>query len=109
MLKRFLSLLTAAIFFMPTQIQAAPITLNVYDADIRSIIFLIAKTGGLNVSVDGSIKGHISVTFNNVDPIKALEIVAKTRNLKLVNEDGIWLLTSEGYTSIMRTYVFQIR
>jgi len=104
-----LPLLATAIFFMPAQIEAAPMTLSVHDADVRSVIFLVAKTGGLNVSVDGAIKGNISVTFNSVDPVKALEIIAKTRNLKLVNEDGVWVFTSEHYTSIMRTYVFPIR
>ena len=108
-LKKFLPLLVSATFFLPAHLHAAPMTLSVHEADLRSTIMLVAKTGGLNVSIDGSIKGKISVSFNDIDPIKALEIIAKTRNLKLVNEDGIFIFTSEHYTSIMQTYVFPIR
>jgi len=107
--KKFLPLIASAAFFMPAPLSAAPITLNAHEASVRSTIFLVAKAGGLNVSVDGSIKGNISITLNNVDPIKALEIIAKTRNLKLVNEDGIFIFTSEHYTAIMQTYIFPIR
>lgn len=108
-LKRFLPLLVSAIFFMPAQIQAAPMTLSVHEADLRSTIMLVAKNGGLNVSVDGLIKGKISISLNNVEPVKALEIIAKTRNLKLINDDGIFIFTPEQYDSIMQTYVFPIK
>jgi len=107
--RKLLPLIASAAFFMPAPLSAAPITLNAHEASVRSTIFLVAKAGGLNVSVDGSIKGNISITLNNVDPIKALEIIAKTRNLKLVNEDGIFIFTSEHYTAIMNTYIFPIR
>ena len=109
MFKKLLPLIASAAFFIPAPSSAAPITLNAHEASVRSTIFLIAKAGGLNVSVDGSIKGNISITLNDVDPIKALEIIAKTRNLKLVNEDGIFVFTSEHYTSIMKPYIFPIR
>ena len=92
-LKKFLPLLVSATFFLPAQLHAAPVTVNVHKADLRDTIMLVAKVGGLNVSIDGSIKGKISVALNNVDPIKALEIIAKTRNLKLVNENGIYIFT----------------
>ena len=108
-LKKFLPLLVSATFFLPAQLQAAPVTVNVHKADLRDTIMLVAKAGGLNVSIDGSIKGKISISFNDIDPVKALEIIAKTRNLKLVNENGIYVFTSEHYTSIMQTYVFPIR
>ena len=61
-LKKFLPLLASAIFFMPAQSFAAPMTLSVHDADLRATIMLVAKTGGLNVSVDDSVKGSISIS-----------------------------------------------
>ena len=55
--KLFLPLIFSATFFMPAQIQAAPMTLSVHDADLRSTIMPVAKTGGLNVSIDDSANG----------------------------------------------------
>ena len=87
-LKRFLSLLAAAIFFMPAQIEAAPMTLSVHEADLRSTIMLVAKTGGLNVSVDDSVKGTISISVENVEPLKLLEIISRTKSGKTVSQNS---------------------
>ena len=78
MVKKFLSA-TLAAFFMFSQANAAPMNLSVHEANLRDTIMLVAKTGGLNVSVDDSVKGNISVSISNVEPEKILEIIAKTK------------------------------
>lgn len=110
MVKKFLPFLVSAAFFMPAQIEAAPMTLSVHDADLRATIMLVAKTGGLNVSIDDSVKGKISVSLSNVEPLKILEIIAKTKNLQLLNESGVFIVTGD-YSSvaIMQSYVIPIR
>ena len=110
MVKKFLPFLVSAAFFMPAQIEAAPMTLSVHDADLRATIMLVAKTGGLNVSIDDSVKGKISVSLSNVEPLKILEIIAKTKNLQLLNESGVFIVTGD-YSSvaIMQSYVIPIK
>lgn len=93
---------------MPAQIEAAPMTLSVHDADLRATIMLVAKTGGLNVSVDDSVKGTISIALTNVEPRRVLDIIARTKSLQLLNEAGIFIFTASSVEA-MQSYVFPIR
>ena len=77
MIKKFLPLIASAAFFMPAQVDAAPMSLSVHDADLRATIVLVGKTGGLNVLVDDSVKGNVSISVTNVEPVKILEIIGK--------------------------------
>ncbi|MBQ6296218.1 MAG: type II secretion system protein GspD [Selenomonadaceae bacterium] len=109
-LKKFLPLLATAIFFMPAQIEAAPMTLSVHEADLRSTIMLVAKNSGLNVSVDDSVKGTISISVENVEPVHILEVIAKTRNLQIIKEAGVFVVTADLKSIVlMQSYVFPIR
>ena len=109
-LKKFLPLLVSATFFLPAQIFAAPMTLSVHEADLRSTIMLVAKTGGLNVSIDDSVQGTISVSVTNVEPIKVLEVITKTKNLQLLNEAGVFIISADFKpVAIMQSYVFPIK
>lgn len=93
---------------MPAQIEAAPMTLSVHEADLRATIMLVAKTGGLNVSVDDSVKGTISITLTNVEPRRILDIIARTKSLQLLNEAGVFIFTASS-VEVMQSYVFPIR
>ena len=100
-------LLATAIFFMPAQIEAAPMTLSVHEADLRPTIMLVAKTGGLNVSVDDSVKGTISISVENVEPLRLLEIISRTKSLQLIQEAGVYIMTASS-VEVMQSYVFPI-
>ena len=106
--KKFLPFLLSAAFFMPAQIQAAPMTLSVHEADLRATIMLVAKTGGLNVSVDDSVKGTISISLTNIEPLRVLEIIARTKGLQLLQEAGAFIFTASS-VEVMQSYVFPIR
>ena len=107
-LKKFLPLLTSAIFFIPAQSSAAPMTLSVHDADLRSTIMLVAKTGGLNVSIDDSVRGKISISVDNVEPLQILEIISRTKSLQLLQESGVFIVTASS-VEVMQSYVFPIK
>ena len=106
MLKKILPLIASAIFFMPAQSSA--MTLSVHDADLRATIMLVAKTGGLNVSVDDSVKGKISISVDNVEPLRLLEIISRTKSLQLIQEAGVYIMTASS-VEVMQSYVFPIR
>ena len=107
-LKRFLPLIASAAFFIPTHSSAAPMTLSVHDADLRATIMLVAKTGGLNVSIDDSVKGTISISLTNVEPRQVLEIISRTKSLQLLKESGVYIVTASSVET-MQSYVFPIR
>lgn len=78
-LKGLAPIVASAIFFVATPTLAAPMTLNVHDADLRATIMLVAKTGGLNVVADDSVKGNVSISVTDVDPVRVLEIIANIK------------------------------
>ena len=108
MIKKILPLIVSATFFIPAQSSAAPMTLSVHDADLRSTIMLVAKTGGLNVSIDDSVKGKISVSLSNVEPLKILEIISRTKSLQMMREAGVYIVTASS-VEVMQSYVFPIK
>jgi len=106
-MKKILSVMSAIFFICTFQISAA-MNLNVHDGDLRATIMMVARTGRLNVSVDDSVDGKISVTLIDVYPEDALEIIAKTNNLKFVEVDGTYIFSAKQNTSLMKTYVLPI-
>lgn len=85
-------------------------TLSVHDADLRSTIVLVGKSGGLNVLVDDSVKGNISISVTNVDPVRVLEIIANIKNLRLLHEADVYILTAELQPAEpMQSYVLPIK
>ena len=109
-MKKILSAIFFAVFFIfAFQNFVAAMNLNVHDGDLRATIMMVARTGRLNVSVDDSVDGKISVTLIDVYPEDALEIIAKTNNLKLVEVDDTYIFTAKQNTSLMQTYVLPIK
>ena len=108
-MKKLLST-TAAAFFICANVHAAPMNLNVHNADLRSVIYMVARDGNLNVSVDDSVDGKISINLNGIEAEKALEIIAKTHNLNLIKDNGIYILTQNmNLVSPMKSYVLPIK
>ena len=110
MFKKLLPLIASAAFFIPAPSSAAPMTLSVHDADLRSTITLIGRNGGINVLADDSVKGTISISVANVEPVKILEIISKVKNLRLLYEAGVYILTAQLLPSeLMQSYVLPIK
>ena len=108
-MKKFLS--TAAAFFMFGSVaSASPMTLNVHEADLRATIMLVARAGNINVSIDDSINGKISATISDTEPQKILEIIAKTKNLNLIQDGNIFIMTTQfNGNAFMDSYLLPIK
>lgn len=107
-MKKLLSSIAAA-FFIASNAQAAPMDLNVHNADLRSTIMMVARNAAINISVDDSVDGKISMAIFGAEPEKILDIIAKTKNLRFYNESGIFIMTAEPSTALMRSYIFPIK
>ncbi|MBO4400284.1 MAG: type II secretion system protein GspD [Selenomonadaceae bacterium] len=108
-MKKLLSSFAAA-FFIASNAHAAPMTLNVHEADLRSTIIMVARAARLNVSVDDSVTGTISMSIIDTEPEKILEIIAKTKNLNLLRDGDIYIMTSHVNSgALMQTYVLPVR
>ena len=109
-MKKLLSALSTAFFMFTSNVDAAPMTLNVHNADLRSTIMLVANSGNINVSIDDSIDGNISLAVTNVEPKKILEIIAKTKNLNLVQDGDIFIMTSNfSGSALMESFLLPIK
>ena len=109
-MKKLLSALSTAFFIFTSNVDAAPMTLTVHNADLRSTIMLVANSGNINVSIDDSIDGNISLAVTNVEPKKILEIIAKTKNLNLVQEGEIFIMTSNfSGSALMESFLLPIK
>lgn len=109
-MKKMLSIISAAFFILILSANVSAMSLNAHNSDLRSIIMLVARSGNLNVSLDDSVKGEISLQLENVEPKKILEIIAKTKNLQLIKENGIYILTAEiKFSEPLQSYVLPVR
>ena len=108
MIRRILTVLMLSFFICSARSEA--MSLNVQEGDLHATVMLIASMGGLNVAIDDSVKGMITVVLEDVEPRKALEIVAKTKDLKLVEENGVIMITAVYLTNaLMDAYVLPVR
>lgn len=63
-------------------------TLNFQNAEIRSVIRFLADYGQVNVVVAPAVTGNVTISLKNVTWQNALEIIGRTYNLAIVNEEN---------------------
>ena len=107
---KFLIMTFIMLIIFSTAACAAPISLNAKESNIHDTIMMIARMGGLNVSVDDSVSGTITIVFDNIEPIDALKLIAKTKDLKFIEENGTILMTyNYNSNALMKTFVLPIK
>lgn len=107
---KIFSLCILAIFIFMSSANAKPLNLNFNNSDLRKVIMVIAGAGNLNVALDSEIEGKISINLERVEPAQALEIIAKTKNLSLIKESGIIIITKDAkFFEPMQSYVLPVR
>lgn len=74
----------ALLLLVPSVVWASSnplISLNVVDEDVSTVIHTLAKLGGVNVVIDSSVSGKVTIQLNDVPFDSALDILAKTKGL----------------------------
>jgi hypothetical protein len=61
------------------------VSVNAVDADVRSLLLLIAKEGGVSIVVDPDVSGRVWVTLTNVPVIDALRAVIQSAHLSVTS------------------------
>lgn len=72
-----------------------PITLELKSADIRDVLQLMAKLGGINIVADQSVSGEVSVSLNEVPFYQALDMVVKANGFVYRWVGDVLLVASE--------------
>ena len=65
----------------PVKYSGEPISVNLKDVDLRDFFRLIHEISGLNVVVDPSVKGSLTIVLDDVPWDQALDIVLKNNDL----------------------------
>jgi type IV pilus secretin PilQ/predicted competence protein len=62
--------------------------INFQNADVRSVLNFLAEYGGINLVAAPNVQGQVTLNLKNVEWRQALEILARTYGLKVVDEKG---------------------
>lgn len=106
--KIFMTLLLALCFF--PRVEAAPVTMHVKDGDIRSVLLTIADLGELDIIIDESVSGKVTIELKDTEPIEAVKLIAAARALTIEERGGIVLVSSAYDTSqgLYSPHVFKL-
>jgi hypothetical protein len=61
------------------------VSVHAVDADVRSLLLLIAKEGGVSIIVDPEVSGRVWVTLTNVPVVDALRAVIQSAHLTVTS------------------------
>lgn len=74
---------------LPPSVGAEPIkNINFQNADVRSVLNFLAEYGGINLVTAPNVQGQVTLNLKNVEWREALDILANTYGLKVVEEKG---------------------
>jgi type II secretory pathway component GspD/PulD (secretin) len=82
-------------FALPAQVAAAPmVTMSVVDADVRDVLTGLATIGKVNVVIDDSVSGKISVNFKNIPFESALDTIIRSKGLSMHRSGNVIVFAS---------------
>lgn len=82
--------------------EATPISLQVVDGDVRSVLMSAARMGKFNLVLDDSVQGTVTLNLKNVEPEEVLRFVSGARNFSLQEMGGAFVVTAADRQSGLR-------
>ncbi|MDR3588881.1 MAG: secretin N-terminal domain-containing protein [Negativicutes bacterium] len=79
---------------------AQPVSMTVQNAEVRDILTSLAVLGGVNMVVDESVKGKISVSFTDTPFDQAVEMIVRTRGLSYQKMADGTIIVAEAKTML---------
>lgn len=70
------------------------VSLDFQDADIKSVLRLMAEYGNISIVTSEEVKGNITLSMKNVPWTKALETILEVNGLTKKQEDNVIIVTS---------------
>ena len=104
------SLMLAFLFAAVSPAAAAPLTLQAVEVDVATLLTSIAHLAGLDLILDDSVEGRISLSLKDVEPEDALALIGKTKGLVMQHEGNVLLVRSaKEATPFYRMYVLPVQ
>lgn len=89
----FLTMLAFCMLFCQPM-QASAMSLNVQNGDVGELLRSVARMAGLNLILDESVKGQVSLKLEDENPEDVVERVAKARGLAITKEGKTWIVAA---------------
>ena len=70
------------------------VNLDFVDMDLSTVVGLLARKAGINVIANENVQGTVTVSLQNIPLGKAIETVLRLSNLGIIEEDGVYRITS---------------
>ncbi len=65
------------------------ISVDIQNADIKSVFRLLSEQGGANIVSDDDVKGTVTLSIKNVTWEEALDVILKIKNLEKIHQDNV--------------------
>ena len=92
---------TAVVLASPERFTGKRVSLDFQDAEISSVLRLIADVSGLNMVVGDAVRGKVTLKLLNVPWDQALDLILKLNNLGQIREGNIiWIDTLANITKL---------
>lgn len=92
---RFLLGMLMGLFIFCTGTQANAMALNVQNADVSELLRSVARMGGINLIIDESVSGQVSLKLDDAQPEEIIQNVVKARGFALTKEGSTWIVAGE--------------
>ena len=104
-----LLVLALALMAVPRAGLAAPVSVQVTGADVRSVLLSVARMANMSLVFDDGIAGHVTANITD-EPENILRYIVRTQGLTLVQEENVFLVTSGRKSSALSSlHVYKIR
>ena len=96
--------------FLP-QASAEPMSIHVIDGDVRTVLSSAARLGGMNLILDDSVQGQLTLQLESVEPADALRLIAQAKGLSIAQTGDTMIITGRGAqeTGFYTMHVFPVR
>ena len=95
MMKKILLIAFCCFFLALPCVQAEPVTLQITDGEVRTLLMSIARMGNLSLVVDDSVKGCITMALDGVEPEQALQMIAAAKGLEVERTENTLIVRAK--------------
>ncbi len=71
-------------------------SLNVQNGEIGELLRSVARMGNINLILDESVRGQISLKLEDEEPAEIIQNVARARGLAITKEGSTWIVAARG-------------
>lgn len=107
---KYISPFFAFLLFLNAEAGAEPVSLHVADGNVSDVLSTVSYIGGINIVVDDSVSGTVSMNLDGVEPEEAVELIAAAKGLSVEQRGDVFVVSTmkSGDSALYRTYTYPI-